>query len=141
MILKEEMNKKSSEGEIITEEEVNGWNVPLRGFNSQFFKLRILVFNSVLSQRLFHVQRSAQSFPNVTSPVFIELLVSSKNLIDCLLRRYLKDVGVVGDHVDELDGSRLFGQFPNDILLVFPPLDFIVGFEVEILSVGTVKLL
>jgi hypothetical protein len=99
----------SSEGEIITEEEVDGGNVPLRGFNTQFFKLRILVFNSIFRQSFFHVQRSPQSFPNVTSPVFIELLVPSEDFIDGLLGRHLKNVCVVGDHVDELDGSGLFG--------------------------------
>jgi hypothetical protein len=48
---------------------------------------------------------------------------------------------MVCNHVNEFNGARLFSQFPDDILLVFPPLDLIVGFKVKIFSVGTVKLL
>ena len=73
--------------------------------------------------------------------MLVELFVSGENLVDGLFRWYFKNVGMVGDHVDKFDGSGLFGEFTNDVLLVFPPLDFIVSFEMKILAVGTVELM
>lgn len=73
--------------------------------------------------------------------MFVELFVSGENLIDGLFGWYFKNVGMIGDHVDKFDGSGLFCEFTDDVLLVFPPLDFIAGFEMKILAVGTVELM
>jgi hypothetical protein len=47
---------------------------------------------------------------------------------------------MVSDHIGEIDLSGLLGQLADNILLVLPPLDLVLGFQMEIFAHGTVKL-
>jgi hypothetical protein len=73
--------------------------------------------------------------------MLVELFVSREDLIDGLFGWYFENVCMIGDHVDKFDGSGLFGEFTDDVLLVFPPLYFVVSFKMKILAVGTVELM
>ena len=60
--------------------------------------------------------------------MLVELFVPCEDFVDGLLRGDFENVGMVCDHVDKFDESGLFGEFTDDVLLVFPPLDFVIGF-------------
>jgi hypothetical protein len=129
----------SGHGEIITEEEMDGGDVPARMNDVQPVELRVFIRNAVLFQCLLHVQRSAQSLPNVTASMLIEFQVAVQYLSDCLFGRHLQNGAVIVDHVDDAYPSGLFGEAAYDILRILPPLHLAFGINMQVLSCRTVK--
>ena len=75
----------------------------------------------VFFERFVHVERSAQSLPSIRSRMLIQLHVTVQNLIQSLLTADLDNVVVLGDHVNDSQFPRLFGQLADAQPDVFPP--------------------
>lgn len=72
--------------------------------------------------------------------MLVVLFVASQDLVDGLLRGDFNDRGMIRKHVDQLHFPAFLGQLADDIVLVLPPLDFIVGFELEVLATWAIVL-
>jgi hypothetical protein len=72
--------------------------------------------------------------------MFVRFEIASKDLVDSLLTRDCEDSDMLSEHVGNLKFAALLGQFANYVVHVLPPFDLILGFELQILSTGTVVL-
>lgn len=72
--------------------------------------------------------------------MLIEFLISGEHFADGLLGGDFEGGAVIVDHVDDLYPPGFLGEFSDDVVGVLPPLDFVVGVDVEVLPLGAVEL-
>ena len=87
-----------------------------------------------------HVERTAETLPDVAGAMFIEFEISVEYLSNGLFGRNLEDGAVIVDHVDYSDPPGLLGELADDIFGILPPLDLAIRLNVQVLAAGTVVL-
>lgn len=130
----------SCDCQIVAEEKMDGRHVPVRVDHIEAVEFGVLVFYAVLLESFLHVERTAQTFPDVASSVFVKLKVPVEYFPNGLFGRDLEDRAVIVDHVDDSNPPGLLGEFANNILRILPPLDLAIWLNMQVFSTWTVVL-
>jgi hypothetical protein len=100
---------------------MNGRNVPFFFRNLELIVHCSLIYDSIFLKCKVHVQGYVFPFPSVTFCMNVDLLIPSENFVDRLLFRNFKQIFGIAQCVNDTELLRLFGEFSDEVVLVFPP--------------------